>query len=69
VSAFSFARKSLQFLAAKYNLQIERKYEFGEFRLDVLELSLLSRAIRKIRIFSLSRLVPTMAKPTTLSTR
>jgi FkbM family methyltransferase len=38
MSAFSFARKSLQALAAKYNLQIERKYEFGEFRLDVLEL-------------------------------
>jgi FkbM family methyltransferase len=38
MSAFSIARNVLQNVASKYGLQIERKYDFGVYRLDVLEL-------------------------------
>jgi FkbM family methyltransferase len=38
MNAFSIARNVLQIVASKYGLQIERKYESGVCRLDVLEL-------------------------------
>jgi FkbM family methyltransferase len=38
MSAFSVLRSVLQSVASRYGLKIERKYEFGDYRLDVLEL-------------------------------
>jgi FkbM family methyltransferase len=38
MSALSVGKGLLQSFAARYNYQIERKYDFGKYRLDVLEL-------------------------------